>query len=138
MGESVGFDEGLAVGESVDEDGLAVGESVGFDEELAVGESVDEGLAVGESVGFDEGLAVGESFDEGLAVGESVGFDEGLAFGESFDRCNSTPSAKGHKRWNAGESPPRWCMCTGRVPWAWTTCSPLYHRRSWSSCPSSN
>jgi hypothetical protein len=35
------------VGESVDEEGLAVGESVGFDEGLAVGESVDEdGLAV--------------------------------------------------------------------------------------------
>jgi hypothetical protein len=47
VGESVGFDERLAVGESVDEDGLAVGESVGFDEGLAVGESVDEdGLAV--------------------------------------------------------------------------------------------
>jgi hypothetical protein len=63
VGELVGFDEGLAMGESVDEDGLAVGESVGFDEGLAVGESVgfDEGLAVGESVGFDEGLAVGES-----------------------------------------------------------------------------
>jgi hypothetical protein len=56
------------VGESVDEDGLAVGELVGFDEELAVGESFDGGLAVGESVGFDEGLAVGESFDVGLAV----------------------------------------------------------------------
>jgi hypothetical protein len=65
----VGF---LVLGEFV---GKFVGESVGFDEGLAVGESVgfDEGLAMGESVGFDEGLAVGESvgFDEGLAVGES-------------------------------------------------------------------
>ena len=39
VGELVGFDEGLAMGESVDEDGLAVGELVGFDEGLAVGES---------------------------------------------------------------------------------------------------
>jgi len=47
---------------------------VGFDEGLAVGESVDEGLAVGESVGFDEMMAEGESvgFDEGLAVGDSI------------------------------------------------------------------
>jgi hypothetical protein len=40
-----------------------LGESVvGFDEGLALGESVgfDVGLAVGESVGLDEGLAVGE------------------------------------------------------------------------------
>ena len=66
MGESVGFDEGLAVGESVDEEGLVVGESVGFDEGLAVGELVgfDEGLAVGELVGFDEGLAVGEGLTQ--------------------------------------------------------------------------
>ncbi len=49
------------MGESNDEEGLAVGKSVGF----------DEGLAVGESVGFEEGLAVGESVDEdGLVVGK--------------------------------------------------------------------
>ena len=45
---------------------------------------------------------------------------------------------KGTSAGNAGESPPRWRTRTRRVPWAWTTCSPLYHRRSWSSCPSSN
>ena len=91
MGESVGFDKRLAVGESVDEEGLAVGESVGFDEGLAVGESVDEGLAVGESVGFDECLAVGElvGFVECLAVGEFVGFDEGLAVGEGLTHIGS-------------------------------------------------
>jgi hypothetical protein len=42
--------------------GIAVGESVGFDQGIAVG----EGLAAGVSVGFDQGIAVGE----GLAVYE--------------------------------------------------------------------
>ena len=80
----VGLEEGLAVGKSLGfDEGLVVGESmVGFDEGLAVGESLgfDEGLVVGESVGFDLGIAVGE----GLAAGVSVGFDQGIAVGEGL------------------------------------------------------
>ncbi len=39
-----------------------------FDEGLAVGESVNELLAVGGLVCFNKGLAVGESVDKLLAV----------------------------------------------------------------------
>ncbi len=61
--ELVGFDEGkLARGESVDKLLLlAVGGLVCFDEGIAVGESVDKLLAVTGLVSFDEGLAMGES-----------------------------------------------------------------------------
>jgi hypothetical protein len=50
--------------------------SVCFNEGLAVGESVDELLAVGELVCFNEGLAMGESGDKLLAMGGLVCFDE--------------------------------------------------------------
>ncbi len=65
------FDEGLAMGESVNEL-LAMGGLVYFDEGLAMGESgriVNKLLAVGGLVCFDEGLAVGESVDKLLAMG---------------------------------------------------------------------
>jgi hypothetical protein len=49
---------------------------VGFNKGLAVGESDKEVLAMENLVGFNEGLSVGESDDEVLSVGELVGFDE--------------------------------------------------------------
>ena len=85
VGESVGFNKGLAVGESM----------VGFDEGLAVGESVvgfDEGLAVGESVvGFNEGLTVvvAPVVVVGAAVATTVGFLVGAAMGRMVGAMGS-------------------------------------------------
>ncbi len=90
------FDEGLAVGESIDKL-LAMGnfahnkcsgqglvgstlawELVGFNKgKLAVGESIDKLLAMGGLLCFDEGLAMGDSIDELLAVGGLVCFKKG-------------------------------------------------------------
>jgi hypothetical protein len=49
---------------------------VGFNKGLAVGESDKEVLAIEKLVGFNKGLSVGESDDKVLSVGELVGFNE--------------------------------------------------------------
>ncbi len=70
------FDEGLAVGESVDKL-LAMGN---FAHNECSGQGSVGSTLAWELVGFDKGkLAVGESVDEMLAVGGSVCFNEGLA-----------------------------------------------------------
>jgi hypothetical protein len=76
------FNEGLAVGESVD-GLLAMGN---FAHNKCSGWGLVGSTLVWELVGLDKvKLAVGESVDELLAVGGLVCFDEGLAMEESVD-----------------------------------------------------
>jgi hypothetical protein len=85
-------------------EGLAVGESVGFDEGLAVGELVgfDEGLAMGVAEGLSEGLLLMKGLSEGLLVGLSVKITSPLTplkafhsrLGENMSVSASTTSRK--------------------------------------------
>jgi hypothetical protein len=51
-------------------------ESVGFNEGIAVGELVNKVLAVGESVAFDKGLAVGQTTDNSACSNMGGGLNE--------------------------------------------------------------
>jgi hypothetical protein len=62
--------------------GIAVGESVGFDQGIAVG----EGLAVGVLVGFDQGIAVGE----GLTVDKDSSSDSSSSSSSDDDEDDSS------------------------------------------------